>query len=585
MIYSIYSNMPGFKTLHFRPNMNILLADKDKDSTDLQTRNGVGKTSLVELVHFLLGSVPDKTSIFKADALKPFTFGMEFDLAGSRMIVERSARDNNRIVLKGNIGPDWPRPPRPLLESGTFDLTNSNWRIDLGYAMFGLPDDGSMSRYGPTFRSLVSYFARRQQANAFISPIKQSSEQQLYNQQVAISYLIGADWTISQRWEDIRQREKALKELKKAAAGGSLGAIIGMTAELRTKLAVAEERLRRLRQNLSTFQVLPEYREVEQEATDLTEQLGSLADDNTIDRRNVEDLRRALQEEVNPSVGDLQRVYEEAGVSLPEVAIRRFNEVENFHKSIVDNRRSYLSAEIDGALQRIAQRETDMMRMDRRRSELLEILRSHGALDQFTKLQSELSRKEAEAERLRQQFDAAQQLEGEITQLDIERRQLLLRLQQDLREQSETFGRAILAFEETSSSLYENAGSLTIQDSANGPVFDVSIPGQKSKGISNMQIFCFDMMLMRLCTERSLGPKFLIHDSHLFDGVDERQVAKALQIGMTEANSLDFQYIVTMNSDTLPRTFPDGFRVEDFILPVRLTDATEDGGLFGRRFG
>ncbi len=143
---------------------------------------------------------------------------------------------------------------------------------------------------------------------------------------------------------------------------------------------------------------------------------------------------------------------------------------------------------------------------------------------------------------------------------------------------------AILAFEDISGALYEKAGSLTIDASLNGPQFDVTIHGQKSKGISNMQIFCFDMMLMRLCAERSMGPGFLVHDSHIFDGVDERQVAKALQIGERAARDLNFQYIVTMNSDALPHKLLDDFDLSDSILPVYLTDATENGGLFGVRF-
>ena len=72
-----------------------------------------------------------------------------------------------------------------------------------------------------------------------------------------------------------------------------------------------------------------------------------------------------------------------------------------------------------------------------------------------------------------------------------------------------------------------------------------------------MQIFCFDMMLMEICQKQGRGPGFLIHDSHLFDGVDERQVAKALQLGAERAEASGFQYIVTMNSDALPK---DGFR-------------------------
>ena len=62
-------------------------------------------------------------------------------------------------------------------------------------------------------------------------------------------------------------------------------------------------------------------------------------------------------------------------------------------------------------------------------------------------------------------------------------------------------------------------------------------------------------------------------------------MAKALQLGATRAEEYGFQYIVTMNSDSLPETgYEDGFRVEDYILEMTLTDATETGGLFGIRF-
>ena len=67
------------------------------------------------------------------------------------------------------------------------------------------------------------------------------------------------------------------------------------------------------------------------------------------------------------------------------------------------------------------------------------------------------------------------------------------------------------------------AGSLEIQESTNGPNFKVKMHGSKSKGINNMQIFRFDLMLMVLLSKRGVGPKFLVHDSHLFDGVDDRQ--------------------------------------------------------------
>ncbi|HBI57072.1 MAG TPA: DUF2326 domain-containing protein, partial [Firmicutes bacterium] len=70
----------------------------------------------------------------------------------------------------------------------------------------------------------------------------------------------------------------------------------------------------------------------------------------------------------------------------------------------------------------------------------------------------------------------------------------------------------------------------------------------------------------------------------LFDGVDGRQVISALKVGAKMAEEFNFQYIVTMNEDDAFKETIEGFNLENYILPVVLTDSTEDGGLFGIRF-
>jgi uncharacterized protein YydD (DUF2326 family) len=203
-------------------------------------------------------------------------------------------------------------------------------------------------------------------------------------------------------------------------------------------------------------------------------------------------------------------------------------------------------------------------------------------LEQYDQLRAELTRLESNVEDLRRRYDTAETLEGQKTELEIERGQLQNRLRQDYREQRETLAAAILAFEKVSNALYENSGSLTISPEQNGPSFGFQIQGARSKGINNMQIFCFDVMLARLFRP---SPGFLVHDSHLFDGVDERQIATALQVGSDTAAEVGFQYIVTMNSDTAKQAMSQRADFEDAVLPVLLTDAVVDGGLFGIRFG
>lgn len=58
----------------------------------------------------------------------------------------------------------------------------------------------------------------------------------------------------------------------------------------------------------------------------------------------------------------------------------------------------------------------------------------------------------------------------------------------------------------------------------------------------------------------------------------------ALKVGAETAKELRFQYIVTMNEDDAYKEKIAGFDLSQYQLPVQLTDATEDGGLFGIRF-
>ena len=111
---------------------------------------------------------------------------------------------------------------------------------------------------------------------------------------MALMYLLGLDWHIARDWQWVRDREKNLDELRKAAKSGAFGSIIGSAAELRTQLTVAEDGLKKLRQEVEQFRVHPQYRELEMEADELTRKLGGLANDNTIDIALIRDLEAAV---------------------------------------------------------------------------------------------------------------------------------------------------------------------------------------------------------------------------------------------------------------------------------------------------
>ncbi|MFK5924667.1 MAG: DUF2326 domain-containing protein [Verrucomicrobiota bacterium] len=570
MIHRIHSTLSSFKELEFHPGLNVLIAQKETGASDRQTRNRAGKSSTVEIVHFLLGAKTDPKSLFRTDTLVNESFGMDFDLLSEKTIVERSGKKPSRIHFSS--------------EEANKTLSNTDWTKALGEKVFTLPSHSESTGRVPTFRSLIAYFIRRQNSGAFVTPEKQATMQQVGDLQVALLFLMGLDWKIASDWQKVRDQEKTLKELKKAAGAGAFGQIIGKASDLRTKLTVEEDRLKALMGQIASFRVLPQYEALEKEADQITKQLNVISNENTIDKAAIRDLETAINTEAPPSLSALKSIYAEAGIALPELTIKRYDEVQSFHESVIHNRRQYLEEELITAKQRVQSRESQRTEFDKRRATIMETLNSHGALDQFAKLQAEAGRLKAEVESLRQRFEAAEQLEGTKNELEIERNRLTLRLRRDFSEQRGQLDEAILAFEKTSSQLYESAGSMTVEATSNGPDFQFPMQGSRSKGIKNMQIFCFDMMLMRLCAQRGIGPGFLIHDSHLFDGVDGRQIISALKVGAETAEELGFQYIVTMNEDDAYKEKIDGFNLEDYVLPVVLTDAKEDGGLFGIRF-
>jgi uncharacterized protein YydD (DUF2326 family) len=60
----------------------MLLADTKPGATEKQTRNSAGKTSLVEIIHFIFGADCDKESLFRTDALVHHFFQGTFSIRG-----------------------------------------------------------------------------------------------------------------------------------------------------------------------------------------------------------------------------------------------------------------------------------------------------------------------------------------------------------------------------------------------------------------------------------------------------------------------------------------------------------------------
>lgn len=205
MIYRVYSNLPKFKNLEFHPGLNILLAEISPGATDRQTRNRAGKSSFVEVLHFLTGASLDPGSLFQKKALTDAIFGIDWDVRENRTVIERKGTQSNRVFVVSGNTQKWPFIPSVDRSGENLSIPTAKWRSVLGGLIFRLDNDIQTQAWAPKFRSVFSYFVRNENAGGFRSPMKQSDKQQKGDEQVALTFLLGLDWTIPQQLQQTRE--------------------------------------------------------------------------------------------------------------------------------------------------------------------------------------------------------------------------------------------------------------------------------------------------------------------------------------------------------------------------------------------
>ena len=538
MLERIDADRSSFKTIDFNPGLNIVLAERvaASERDDRRSRNGAGKTSLINIIHFMLGGDPD--GALKSEELAEWNFELQMNLAGSSVNCARSVATKRKITLTGND----PDITQILDEHG--QAKNSDWIKLLGSKWFQLPS--SRQRTGAaSFRSLISYFARRGDSGGFLEPTKFFRAQRRAVEEVNLAYLFGLDSELVRRLhvtkskqDKIGKAKGAIANLEKQLSGQK---VTDLEAALQAALGAESLAFESLRTEVDNYRVLPAFRELEQELADVILRSRHLSDEDVIDQELINAHEQALSDEVWPEAVKLEDLYDETNVIFPDLVKKRYEDAHEFHEALVRNRREYLASELVAAQARIEGRSSDRSQLDARRSSIVRELASGGAADELLRLRSELSEREKRVAELRTRLEEVTKVERHYEELGAEIDEAGRAVRADWRDRASVVQNASRGFSAISQRLYEEPGQLVISGTEDGVSFTPRIPGDRSSGIKNMQIFCFDMTLATICSNRDFGPGFIAHDSQLFEPVDGRQFAKALRIGAEIVNEIGWQ--------------------------------------------
>jgi len=582
MIHSVSANHPSFHTVTFTTGLNVILAERSEVSTEKDTRNGLGKSTLIEIIDFCLGSRAKKGEGLLIKPLEQWAFTLEITLSGNRVKVTRAVADHNRIVIDGPTN-GWIEQPDCDNKSGELIFKVERWRQLLGWALFSLPRSADQLPYKPRFRSLISYMVRRG-PDAYISPFQHNTKQQNWDIQLHIAYLLGMNWEFPARLQGLKDRADGVKAIEKAIKTGAMDGAIGTVGELETQRIQLEQQTASAKEALDTFRVHPQYESVQQDADRLTKEIHDQINQNVTGKRRLSRYQESIKEEKPPARVSLERLYEESGLVFPDAVKRTLNEARTFHHQIISNRHEFLETEIIRFQKGIDEREARIKELTNQRAELMEVLQTHGALQEMTKLQERYVTLKGLLDHVQTRLREVKNLNTTKREIRAKKAELVQTAEQDHEQRQDVWSEAVRLFNEHSQALYKTAGRLVIDVSEKGYTYNVEIERSGSEGIDKMKIFCFDLAVLQLQMQTRHGIDFMIHDTLMYDSVDTRQRALAFQRAHEVTTSLGGQYICTINSDMVPtEDFSDDF---DFQQHVRLTlsDATPSGSLLGIRF-
>ena len=101
MIHRISSNKRTFHAIDFKAGLNVIVAERTKTSSQKDTRNGLGKSTLIQIIDFCLGSrVKNGEGLF-IDSLTDWAFTIDITLGRNRIKATRSFKTPGRVVIEG----------------------------------------------------------------------------------------------------------------------------------------------------------------------------------------------------------------------------------------------------------------------------------------------------------------------------------------------------------------------------------------------------------------------------------------------------------------------------------------------------
>ncbi|WP_158654777.1 DUF2326 domain-containing protein [Helicobacter cetorum] len=493
---------------------------QSQDSKD--TCNGVGKSSALNLLHLMFGG--DNKNPKLAEMLKTYgNFYLSFRHGNREYRIEKDFSQSEFIINK--------------------EIVKKTLYGDRLKKML-LPSD-----YVLSFRQVFNCFARKPSSDYYIDSLRQQGQpKEDYYQKFVNLTLLGIRIDLVEKNNILKTKMNALGKVNK-----TLKEYQKLFEESNDTRDLQEE-LEKLKKDKSNFIIAKNYDGLRQELEKQNFFLEELREKSYLLSQSLKRKQRNLDSSLTISVDSemIRALYEEALFFFKDKVVRRLEDAQNFHNTLIFNRKNRLKDEISELKERIADIERNMDSCSQKRDEILRILDAHGALQDYHVLENKINSLEKQIQDLTKYKAILDGFNKQQQELKNERDSIKNESERYLEQQQKYLNELENIFKEIVKRFYNNSrGSLSIKTTKDAKYLydvDLQIPRQDSQAINEVKIFCYDMLLYEKNKDLL---NFIAHDGCIFSEMDPRQKATIFKVvlEMVERNGL--QYFINVSHDSL----------------------------------
>ncbi len=565
-LLSLKANKSSFHTVTFNVDRPTYILGRQATPEELQrgkTYNGVGKSLIIRLVHFCLGTEP----IVEFEKKLPgWEFELTFEIAGQQFSSVRSTDAQKAILLNGQ------------------ELSLTQFRKALEEKVFAFPPGLSL-----TFRSLIPRFIRSSKAS-YNEAEKFIGEEREYYQLLNNAFLLGLDPEIIKKKRDLRKEEEETRKLKgNFDSDPILHDFYAGDRDAAIELQDLEDKIRNLEKSLAKFDVADDYHKIRTESDRLSGQIRDLENRAVLLRNAIENIEISIKARPDLPKDKVLAIYEEAKFHFGDQVRKSIDEIVAFHVSLLANRKKRL-------VDQKARLKKDIVKAEEQRrdagialNESLKYLNTHRALDEFVQLTNLCSDLNSKAQKLRDYQQLMKQYSSKLQELGVSIKQENIKAQDYLDTQADLISKNLSLFRSFSKEFYKDKPSgISIKNNEGDNQLrysiETKIQDDASDGINEVKIFCFDMTLLQARHGHTVD--FIFHDSRLFSNMDPRQRETLFRLAYSNTVGKGLQYIASVNQDQLD-SFREHLSDDEYKklvgdnIALELTDESPETKLLG----